>query len=147
MKIKLILDTSIENLTESLQDFEFIRLKCLVGFKSIDGYSYRFTEALVDTGAYISVIPSGLAKKIEKEILGEDKLKGINRRDECSIPVLVGKTSCILFDKDYNVTEDLLIRSYFAKTDEVPVILGFADVLSKFAVYVNYQRRIAYIEI
>lgn len=142
--VKLRFDTSITDLCNGLFSIEYIRLKCLIGLKSTN--SYLFAEAIIDTGAYISIIPGGVAEKIQKEIVGKDKLKGMNLRKECAIPVDIGKTKCILFDGEYNFTPEMEIPAAFTKTDEVPLILGFADLLSKFQVHFDHRRKIAYIE-
>lgn len=142
--VKLRFDTSTTNLCNGLFSIEYIRLKCLIGLKATN--SYVFAEAIIDTGAYISIVPGGLAEKIQKEIKGKDKLKGINLREECAIHVDIGKTNCILFDEEYNFTSEMEIPAAFTKTDDVPLILGFANLLSRFQVYFDHRKKTAYIE-
>ncbi|MDI6791259.1 MAG: hypothetical protein QME81_00085 [bacterium] len=99
--VNLSFDTSTTILCEGLFSIEYIRLTGLIGLKSSQG-NYVFAEAIIDTGAYISVIPARIAGKIQKKVVGEDKLKGMNPKEECALPVEVGKTTCLLFDEEYN---------------------------------------------
>ena len=72
--------------------------------------------------------------------------KGLNLRDECAIPVDVGKTICVLFDKSGNTSGDVEIFCYFANSNEVPVIIGFADIMTKFKINIDYPNRKAFLD-
>lgn len=143
--IELIIDTSPFEVPDSKTKLDFVRIKCLIGFKEKDGVGYRLAEGIVDTGAYVTVIPKGLSERIDKQITGSYKMKGLNSRDECSIPVVVGKTKCVLFDKSANTSEELEIACYFAHSDEIPVIIGFADILTKFKINIDYPNKNAFL--
>lgn len=144
--INLIIDSSKFSIPKSNFSLDFVRLKCLVGFKEREGKNYRLCEGIIDTGSYVTVLPFGLTEKIEKKISGKYKIKGFNVKKECTIPVSVGKTKCVLFDKQGNSSSEMIISSYFAQTDEIPIILGFADLLTKFKIKIDYQKGIAFLE-
>ena len=144
--IELIIDSTPLQIPGSKRKPDFVRIKCLIGFKKKDGSGYSLAEGIIDTGAYISVIPKGLSDIIEKEIMGRDRMKGLNLRDECAIPVDVGKTICVLFDKSGNTSGDVEIFCYFANSNEVPVIIGFADIMTKFKINIDYPNRKAFLD-
>ncbi len=52
--------------------------------------------------------------------------------------MIIGKVNCILLDEYDNKSRELAIHAYLAMTDEVPLILGFKDLLSKFRVCFDY---------
>ncbi|NQT46936.1 MAG: hypothetical protein HQ593_05660 [Candidatus Omnitrophica bacterium] len=144
--IELIIDSSPYKIPGSKTKLDLVRIKCLVGFKEKNGSNYRFNEGIIDTGAYVSIIPKGLSERIEKEITGRDRVKGINSREECAIPASVGKAKCILFDRSGNASDELEFTCYFANSDEVPIIIGFADVLTRFKINIDYPNRKAFLE-
>lgn len=143
--IELIIDASSFEIPDSRTKIDFVRIKCLIGFREKDGTGYRLTEGIIDTGAYVTVMPKGLSERIDKQITGSYKMKGLNSRDECAIPVAVGKTKCVLFDRLSNVSEELEIACYFAHSDAVPVIIGFADILTRFKISVDYPHKKAFL--
>ncbi len=143
--IELIVDASPFVIPDSKIELDFVRIKCLMGFKEKQGRGYRLAEGIIDTGAYVTVIPKGLSERIDKQITGSYKMKGLNLKEECAIPVAVGKTKCILFDKSVNTSEELEIACYFAHSDEVPVIIGFADILTKFKINIDYSNKKAFL--
>lgn len=73
-------------------------------------------------------------------------MKGLNSKDECAIPVDVGRTKCVLFDKSANISKELEIVCYFAHSDELPVIIGFANLLTEFKINIDYPNQTAVFE-
>lgn len=144
--IQLIVDASFFKIPNTDTSLDFVRIKCMVGFKKKDSSEYCLAEGIIDTGAYVTVIPKTLADKIEKEVTGEYKMKGLNQRDECAIPVSVGKATCVIFDKSGNSSGNLDISCFFAHTEDCPVIIGFADLLSKFKINIDSSRKTAFLE-
>ncbi len=51
--IELNIDASSFEIPDSKTKLDFVRLKCLIGFKEKQGVGYRLAEGIVDTGAYI----------------------------------------------------------------------------------------------
>lgn len=107
-----------------------IRLICEVKFKTKDGWSESYS-AIVDTGAPISVIPFQIWTESEAEIMAEHKIRGVVPKEECTLPVLVGRIMCILVDGE-SFSEERQLLAYLALTNEIPLILGFKDLLSVF---------------
>ena len=53
--------------------------------------------------------------------------------------------TCTLYDSSGNHSDDLLILSLLAQSNEVPLILGFAGLLSRFEVRFDYQAESVYL--
>ena len=126
-------------------NYDLIRLKSGIKFKIKTGFLKKYS-AIVDTGAHISVFPRSIWQKLECEIIGESQLHGIVKRENCSIPVSVGKIKYSLTDQYGNETEEKSALAFLAHTDKVPIILGFKGVLDKLRIYFNFQNNIAYAE-
>lgn len=144
--IELFIDSSVFEIPDSKTKLDFVRIKCLIGLKKKDGSEYSFAEGIVDTGSHVSIIPKEVSEIIEKEVTAKYRIKGLNLRDECALPVDVGKTTCTLFDKEGNASGDLEISCFFANTNDVPVIIGFADILTRFKLNIDYSSRKAFLE-
>jgi hypothetical protein len=46
-----------------------------------------------------------------------------------------------------NQSDELMIKAHLAFTDEVPLIIGFKDLMDKVKLYMDYIEKIAYLEI
>ncbi|MDI6794432.1 MAG: hypothetical protein QME81_16465 [bacterium] len=104
-------------LEEKIPDMgTFIRLFSSIKFKTITGWS-KSMNAIIDTGAPISVIPLDVWTRIEVKKLAKHKIKGVNPKEECALPASVGKVRCILLDEDGNQSDELEILSYLAYTN------------------------------
>lgn len=146
MSIKLWFE-NIPNpeLEEKLPDVGgFTRLFCSIKFKTPSGW-YDTQNAIVDTGAPISVIPLDIWTEIDTEILTEYEIKGINPRKECFLPALIGKVECILLDETEQ-SQELTILAYLALTNLVPMIVGFKYLLEEFKMYLDYEDNNAWLE-
>ncbi|MBI4397508.1 MAG: hypothetical protein HY586_00100 [Candidatus Omnitrophica bacterium] len=131
---------------DSREKVEVIRLEALIGIKKKESNDYLFLNGIIDTGAYISLIPKRISEEIERTMLGKEKMKGINSKEVCAIPVEFGKVKYVLLDQKGNVTKEAEMQCYFADTDEVPVILGFAGLLSEMTLTMNYKANRAYLD-
>jgi hypothetical protein len=146
MKVKLFFEVFKDReIEEKVKDFEIIRLKCFIQFKTENGWSKPY-DAIVDTGAPTSLIPHYIWNKVEHIFIADHQVQGISSRPECAVPVKIGKVSCVLFDEEGNQTRELKIHTYLALTSEVPLIIGFKDILSQFSTYFDYSALEAYIE-
>ena len=115
---------------------EFTRLFCYIRFKTHNGWSDSL-QAIVDTGAPVSLIPLDVWSEAETEVLTDFEIGGINPRQECTLPVLVGKIKCIIVDENKNQSKELEIFSYFATTNKVPLLIGFKNLLCEFKMNIN----------
>ncbi len=125
--------------------YDLIRLKSGIKFKIKTGFLKNYS-AIIDTGAHISVFPKSIWQKLEYEIVGDAQLHGIVKKENCSIPVSVGKIKYSLTDQYGNETEEKSVLAFLAHTDKVPIMLGFKGVLEKLRIYFNFQNNIAYAE-
>ncbi len=122
-----------------------IRLLANVQFVRTDGRLSKVVEAIVDTGAHTSVLPQRLWQRFAVEIDEEDvTLGGINDRPECQIPASLGRVRCFLTDETGQFSSELDVPCFLAKTDRVPLILGFANLLSQFKICFDYENREAF---
>ena len=145
-KIKLFYETYIDpEITKFIANYNIIRLKGIIRFVKERNYSDPF-KAIIDTGAHISLIPQYMWKELNIENLGKYEVRGISNKPECNIPSIIGKLGIIIQDRYGNSTKKLKIHSCLALTNEVPLILGFKDLLSKFKVCFDYDQNEAYIE-
>lgn len=121
-----------------------IRLFCRVAFKTKDGFTGPY-PAIVDTGAPVSLIPYRLWSRSDTEILGNYTIKGIVPKKECFLSVKIGKISCILINR-YGKIKPLTIKAYFSSSDEVPLILGFKDLLERAKIHIDTSKNLSYLE-
>lgn len=129
-------------LERKVPDIEFIRLKTRIQFKTDRGWTGEYSS-IVDTGAPVSLIPAFIWEKIQRVEYADHQVGGLGKG---SIPVRVGRIGCMLTDRQGNKTKELEVIAYLAKTDKVPLILGFKDLLGGFNVCFDYRERRAYVE-
>lgn len=147
MTVKLSFETIYDPaLEKKVKGFEIVRLKTLVLFKHVDG-DVEIRDGIVDTGAYVTLIPQSIWKNLEIEKITTHEIMGLSIKPECAIPVIIGKTCCSLIDEYGSTTGELKFHSYLALTDKVPLIIGFKDLLSKFNVCFSYKNNEAWIEV
>lgn len=146
MQVKLFFEIFEDiEIEKKVKGFEIIRLKSFIQLKTQNGWSKPY-DAIVDTGAPCSLIPSSIWKEVKHILIADHKVQGISRNPKCRIPAKIGKVTCILSDEDGNQTKELEIYSFLALTGEVPLILGFKNLLSEFSVYFDYHKLEAYIK-
>lgn len=125
-------------------DVAMTRLICEIKFKTKDGWSVSYS-AILDTGAPISVIPFQIWTDSEAELITDHRIRGIIPKEECVLPVLVGRINYVLVDRE-SISKEKRLLAYLALTNEIPLILGFKDLLSEFEIYSNYFNKEAWLE-
>ena len=143
--IHLFFETTHVPLQGGVGYLTVIRLKGLVSFLNQDGKWSKLHAAIIDTGAHTSVLPEKVWKVAERKVILDYELRGINPRPECAIPAQLAELTCTLYDSSGNRSDDLLMPSLLAQSNEVPLILGFAGLLSRFEVRFNYETESAYL--
>ena len=143
--IHLFFETTHVPLQGGGDSLAVIRLKGLVSFLKQDGKWSKLHAAIIDTGAHTSVLPEKIWKVAERKVILDYELRGINPRPECAILAQLAEITCTLYDSSGNHSDDLLMPSLLAQSNKVPLILGFAGLLSKFEVRFNYQAESAYL--
>lgn len=146
-KIKLFFTDSVNRkLEEKLPTLgKITRLVCRVRFKTYTGWTKTY-DALVDTGAHTSIIPLSIWQDIKTDILIDHEIHGIVRKKECSIPVKFANIELKIHDLEGNFTNTLKVHVYLSLMENVPLLIGFRDLLTKFKVYFDYTENIAHIE-
>lgn len=86
------------------------RLTSQVCFKTKSGWTQPY-EAIVDTGAPVSIIPPPISEEIVKDILTDYAISGIVPHEELKLPVKVADVWCALMDKD-KTSKTLKIKAY-----------------------------------
>ena len=150
------ISTKINLFFDKLVDEEFdikvqgrstvIRLYIRIRFKNKDNKYTKPIPAIIDSGAFISVIPLHIWSLCNPKVITNHEMTGLIPKDECKLPVLVGEIKGILVDQD-NMSDEYKFISYLALTDKIPVILGFRELLEKFKICFDYQEKIGFIEL
>ena len=125
-----------------------VRLQASVRFVRPDGSLTPACPALIDTGAPASVVPRDVWEDLSPKLTVEDApIIGVSKRKVCQIPASFGVLKGQLVDETGNASSVSSFRAHLAKSDRVPLIIGFADVLSEFPVHFDYRRREAWVEV
>lgn len=129
-----------------IPEHTIIRLKAGIQFKTPAGWSIPF-GGIIDTGAHITAIPSSLWRKISFIEKSENyTLFGISKNKECGLSGRLSEATLILVDENGNQTSELKVPAFLAATDQIPLILGFNGLLEKMPLYVDYKKKIAYVD-
>jgi len=121
-----------------------IRLWCWTTFEKTDGWTLPYS-ALIDSGAHTSLMPKRIWSILPVNKLAEHYTRGLVPREECKMDVDVGELNIALLDEQ-NRTKKYRIMAFLAPTDEVPLIVGFKDLLSEFKICFDYKADEAFIE-
>ncbi|TES91129.1 MAG: hypothetical protein E3J87_08440 [Candidatus Cloacimonadota bacterium] len=124
---------------------ETIRLLGEIQLKTKENWTKSYT-AIIDTGAPFSLFPLEIWQAVETEILTDTVVKGLIPKEQCVLPVKVGKITLRLIDREEHISKPLTIMAYLAPNNKIPLIIGFQDILSELRVHFSYKERIAYIE-
>lgn len=146
IRIKLHYSNALDlELIEKNIEIWLRRLTVQVCFKKLHGWTQPY-EAIIDTGAPVSIIPPAIWQEIEKEVLGEHKIQGIVPKKDSYLVVKIANVSCVLMD-DKNVSDKLKIKAYLSLEEKVPLILGFEKIISQAKLYLNPENNEGYVEI
>ena len=116
-----------------------------VSFQKPDGWTQPY-EAIIDTGAPVSILPPAIWREIDREVLGESKIQGIVTKKDAYLPVKIANIYCVLMDED-SMTGILKIKAYLSLEENAPLVLGFENLLSTAKMYSNSKEDEGYIEI
>jgi hypothetical protein len=125
--------------------FPAIRLFSQIRFKTRKGWTDAYL-AILDTGAPTCVLPLKIWSECDVVLLADHTLRGIIPKEECSLPVLVGKITCVLVDKERE-SDELEAIAYLAMTNDVPILIGFQGLLEVTRLYMDYRNKRAFLEI
>lgn len=126
--------------------FDVIRIIARAKFLQKNSKFSYFHKGVIDTDTYFTLIPRRIWKNLKIKIISEDEsITGINPKSECRIPASLGIVTCILVNEEDNKTDELELIAYLAKIDQVLLLLGFANLLSKFTLHFNCEKKQSYI--
>jgi len=119
----------------------YIRIVARVSFETADGSWTKPTDAIIDTGGPISIIPRSVWKQIrygfysdiETEVLvGGRASKG-----------RFGQVTLCFHDAQERerISPPLAIKAYLLSDDSYPIVLGFEDILTDVALYSDYPQQ------
>lgn len=146
MRVKLFFRTMQDSSFErKVRGLEMVRLKALVQFKTDGGWTDVY-EAIVDTGAPLSLLPRSIWGESECAKIADHKVRGIVSERECSMEAKLGRLTGRVLDWEGNQTNDLEMYAFLAPTDRVPLIIGFKGLLSELSAHLDYPNKEAYIE-
>ena len=146
MKINLrildIEDVELKRTNKTL--YVFTRIFVLVVYKKKSG-DYFIRRAIVDTGAVVSLLPVAVWNQLDITFIGFHTIKGIVKRQSCSLPVKIGFVDTKLIDESKNETSIFRSLVYCADSNEVPIIFGLKDALDKFKIEINVKQKEGYL--
>lgn len=145
IRIKLHFVEAVLHELSNDEEYVLTRLMGWVVFKTASSWSNP-KDALIDTGAHTSILPKSIWKGVKTEKLGSYDIQGISNKPECRIPCEVGRITAKFIDESGNASCEAEMQAFLALTDEVPLIIGFKDLLSKFKVCFDRMKNIAYLE-
>lgn len=143
LKVVDIEDIELKKLDKS--PFIFTRIFAFIGYKKKDS-GFFIRRAIVDTGAVVSLLPIAIWKQLDIEFVGYHNIKGIVKKQSCSIPIKIGFVETKLIDESKNETVSFRSLVYCADSNEVPVIFGMKDALDKFKIEINVKQGFGYLE-
>jgi len=124
---------------------DFIRLIGRVEFEMEAGWSEPHL-AILDTGAPMCLLPLDRWQECKIELLTEGyPLRGVVPKEECILPVKIGKIALRLVDEKY-LGKRLEAEAYLAPTNDVPLVIGFHRCFERYKVVFDYERGFAYVE-
>lgn len=133
------------DLLEKGVTFWTIRTKVQIRLQREGGWTRPF-DAIVDTGAPISVLPQRVWEQIERGVLGKDTMRGIVPGEGSVLPVEIAEVGGLLVDEK-GQTGSISFRSYLVSRDDVPLILGVDSLLSRCVLHIDYPQSQGYLEL
>lgn len=129
----------------------FTRIFVFVGYKKKETSAssqvgdFFVRRAIVDTGAVVSLLPIAIWKQLGIKFIGYHTIKGIVKKQSCSLPVKIGFVETKLIDELKNETPIFTSLVYCADSNEVPLIFGIKDALDKFKLEINVKQKEGYL--
>jgi hypothetical protein len=92
-------------------------------------------------------LPKSIWRRLNPEInVADASFGGISERKQCQIKCSIGTVTCFLADEQGHRSRDYNIVAFLAKTDKVPLMIGFADLLEHMRSCFHYKTSEAWVE-
>jgi hypothetical protein len=109
-----------------------------VRLRHIGGALSRSFEAAVDTGAYVTVLPRYIWRTAEREVVSPNVFfGGVKPTKRCQVRADLARVTCVLADREGHETQPLEIPAYLAHSDRAPLLVGFAELLTRYRMLVD----------
>ncbi len=118
------------------------RILVLARFKTTKGWTEPY-EAIVDTGAPLSILPAHIWKQIGADILCPDEIAGIV--PEAKLLVHLGEVTASLMDRAHSLPP-LRFKAHLSEEDRIPLMLGFDGMLSRSILHMDALQSQGYLE-
>ena len=116
-------------------------------FRGQDDNADAAWEAIIDTGAPLGLLPRRVwCDAAVDMIVADSTLGGISQRKVCRVPAPFGVVQGCLEDASGKHTQWYPFPVFLAKTNRVPLIIGFAGMLDRLRVVVDYPSGAAWVE-
>lgn len=99
--------------------------------------------AWVDTGAPLTVLPKSLWQGLPLERIASDISLSIGGQN---MVVDVAKVWIAVSDLTHGLSMQLSVRAYLSRSDELPVVLGWEDLLTRCVLRCDHAAKIAFLE-
>ncbi|MBI5244867.1 MAG: hypothetical protein HY922_14450, partial [Elusimicrobia bacterium] len=109
------------------------RVLAMASFKTPAGWTRPY-EAIVDTGAPLSILPAQIWNQVERKILFDHDISGVV--PGASLPVQCAEISACLVDSS-RVSRQIRFKAYLSGETRVPLLLGFDGFLAKSTLTLN----------
>jgi len=123
-------------------DLKVVRLIAGARFKKADGWTEPH-DAIVDTGAPLSVIPESIWRYLKVNPLGfPPRVIGLAGD---GLKVEVAEVQCLAVDEKA-VSSPFALRAYLSHGNSTLLLLGMEDFLTRCALHCDYETSNAYLE-
>ncbi|MCS4540933.1 MAG: hypothetical protein HY929_01210 [Euryarchaeota archaeon] len=124
-------------LLKKVPDYDgLLRLVCDISFKTTKGWT-EAEDAIIDTGAHTSLLPLSLWQELDVKIISDHYVRGLVPKPECKIDVKVGWVTGKIIDEHENSTPEIKFRAFLALVDNIPLIMGFKDLLERYHIDID----------
>jgi hypothetical protein len=120
------------------------RIFAQVALRTAIGWT-DFEAGVVDTGAVVSLFPAGFWRCAEYQLIGDVQVSGAVPLEQCRIRAKLARVCCTLSD-GIAVIGPFNIHAYLAESDEVPLLLGVADLIQSGTLVVAIDQQLATFE-
>lgn len=147
-KIDLRIQTSIDlELFEQGIVVRLVRLFTSIRFQTNTEWT-EVADAIIDTGSAVSILPYSIWKDSSIRLLSPKDviLRGIVPQKDAILQAKIAEVPCVFLDR-HRVSSPLKIKAYILYDDNIPLIIGFEDVLTVTKFICDYKNNIAYLNI